>query len=74
RKKTLRLGDLLHLDAERPQNRLHMILDAKNRELAGCYHQEPMSYDALLHWSRQQAASFAPFICDVGAFLQQAHD
>ena len=56
RKKTLRLGDLLHLDEERTQNRLHMILDAKNMELAGCYHQEPMSYDALLNWCRQQAA------------------
>ena len=33
-----------------------------------------MSYDALLNWCRQQAAYFAPFICDVGAFLQQAHD
>lgn len=74
RKKTLRLGDLLHLDEQRTQNRLHMILDAKNMELAGCYHQEPMSYDALLNWCRQQAACFAPFICDVGAFLQQAHD
>ena len=40
RKKTLRLGDLLHLDEERTQNRLHMILDSKNMELAGCYHQE----------------------------------
>ena len=64
----------MHLDEERTQNRLHMILDAKNMELAGCYHQEPMSYDALLNWCRQQAAYFAPFICDVGAFLQQAHD
>ena len=48
RKKTLRLGDLLHLDEKRTQNRLHMILDSKNMELAGCYHQEKMSYDALL--------------------------
>ena len=48
RKKTLRLGDLLHLDEERTQNRLHMILDAKNMELAGCYHQEPMSL-SLIH-------------------------
>ena len=74
RKKTLRLGDLLHLDEERTQNRLHMILDSKNMELAGCYHQEKMSYDALLDWCRTQSERFAPFICDVGAFLQQAHD
>ena len=74
RKKTLRLGDLLHLDEERTQNRLRMVLDSKNMELAGRYHQEKMSYDALLNWCKQQAERFAPFICDVGAFLQQAHD
>ena len=74
RKKTLRLGDLLHLDEERTQNRLHMILDSKNMELAGCYHQEKMSYDALLNWCKLQAEHFTPYICDVGAFLQQAHD
>ena len=33
-----------------------------------------MSYDALLEWCRVQAGQFAPYICDVGAFLQQAHD
>ena len=74
RKKTLRLGDLLHLDEKRVQDRLHMILDSKNMELAGCYHQEPMSYDALLEWCKMQAGQFAPYICDVGAFLQAAHD
>ena len=73
-KKTLRMGDLLHLDEKRVQDRLHMILESKNLELAGCYHQEPMSYDALLEWCRVQAGQFAPYICDVGAFLQQAHD
>ena len=74
RKKTLRLGDLLHLDEARTQNRLRMILDSKNLELAGCYHQEKMSYDALLSWCRAQAEHFAPFICDVSTFLQRAHD
>ena len=68
RKKTLRLGDLLHLDEKRVQDRLHMILESKNLELGGCYHQEPMSYDALLEWCRMQAGQFAPYICDVGAF------
>ena len=43
RKKTLRLGDLLHLNEGYIHNRLHMMLDAKNMELSGCYHQEPMS-------------------------------
>ena len=59
RKKTLRLGDLLHLDEKRVQDRLHMILESKNLELGGCYHQEPMSYDALLEWCRMQAGQFA---------------
>mgnify|MGYP005962785989 FL=1 len=74
RKKTIRLGDLLYLDDEAMQARLKTILESKNLELAGCYHQEPMSYDALLEWCRMQAGQFAPFICDAGAFLQQAHD
>ena len=74
RKKTLRLGDLLHLDEKRTQNRLRVILDSKNMELAGCYHQEKMSYDALLNWCKLQAEHFTPYICDVGTFLQQAHD
>ena len=32
RKKTLRLGDLLHLNEKRVQDRLHMILESKNLE------------------------------------------
>ena len=72
RKKTLRLGDLLHLDEERTQNRLHMILDSKNMELAGCYHQEPMSYPALLTWCEEQAELFGPYITDTGEYLEHA--
>ena len=49
-----------------------MILDSKNMELAGCYHQEPMSYEALLNWFYAQAAQFGPYICDAGAYLQAA--
>ena len=52
RTKTLRLGDLLHLEEESVQSRLKVMLDAKNMELAGCYHQEPMSFPALLLWCR----------------------
>ena len=72
RKKTLRLGDLLHLNEGYIHNRLHMMLDAKNMELSGCYHQEPMSYEALLNWCYAQAAQFGPYICDAGAYLQAA--
>lgn len=72
RKKTLRMGDLLRLNEEGMQARLKMMLDAKNMELAGCYHQEPMSFPALLQWCNEQAEKFADYICDTGAFLEEA--
>ena len=72
RKKTLRLGDLLHLDTPYIQTRLETMLESKNLELAGCYHQEPMSYPALLSWCEKQAALFAPYICDTGSYLQRS--
>ncbi|MDD6319336.1 MAG: adenylosuccinate synthase [Oscillospiraceae bacterium] len=70
RKKTLRLGDLLHLQEAPVQRRLHTMLEAKNMELSGCYHQEPMSYPALLAWCENQAKLFAPYICDTGSYLE----
>ena len=72
RKKTLRLGDLLHLDDTAVQARLTTILESKNLELAGCYHQEPMSYPALLDWCREQAEKFSKYICDTGTFIDKA--
>lgn len=72
RKKTLRLGDLLHLKDTAVQDRLKMMLEAKNLELAGCYHQEQMSYPALLAWCELQAETFGPYICDTGNYLDTA--
>ena len=72
RKKTLRLGDLLHLDEPYIQVRLKTMLEAKNLELAGCYHQEPMSYPTLLAWCQKQAKEFLPYICDTGNYLDTA--
>ena len=72
RKKTLRLGDLLHLDDTAVQARLKTILESKNLELAGCYHQEPMSYPALLDWCREQSEKFSKYICDTGTFIDKA--
>lgn len=70
RKKTIRMGDLLHLEEPRIQTRLKMMLDSKNLELSGCYHQERMSYPALLSWCEKQAALFTPYICDTGSYLE----
>ena len=72
RKKTIRLGDLLHLNEENIKSRLKTMLDAKNLELAGCYHQEPMSYPALLSWCEKQALQFAPYITDTSDYLNAA--
>lgn len=72
RKKTLRLGDLLHLDEENIKARLKTMLEAKNLELAGCYNQNEMSYNALLSWCQKQADLFAPYICDTGSYLSDA--
>ncbi len=72
RKKTIRMGDLLHLEEPRIQARLKMMLDSKNLELSGCYHQERMSYPALLSWCEKQAALFTPYICDTGSYLEIA--
>ena len=72
RKKTLRLGDLLHLDDKSVQMRLKTILESKNLELAGCYHQEPMSYPALFNWCEEQVDKFGDYICDTGAFIDDA--
>ncbi len=72
RKKTIRLGDLLHLDEENVKARLKTMLEAKNLELAGCYHQNEMSYNALIAWCQKQADLFAPYICDTGSYLSDA--
>ena len=72
RKKTIRLGDLLHLEETSIQARLKIILESKNLELAGCYHQEPMSYPALLSWCQKQATLYAPYICNAGSYLESA--
>ena len=72
KKKTLRLGDLLHLDKPHIQSRLKTMLEYKNLELGGCYHQAPMSYPALLSWCKKKAEQFAPYITDTGKYIAAA--
>ena len=57
-KKTLRLGDLLELDAPSVQHRLKVIIDSKNLVLENVYNQEPLSYDEIMEWCRSQAEFF----------------
>lgn len=44
----------------------------QNMELAGCYHQEPMSFPALYKWCEEQAEKFKAYICDTGEFLDES--
>lgn len=72
RKKTLRMGDLLHLDSPETQRRLQMILESKNLELECIYNQPPMGMEKLMNWCREQSERFAPYICDTDQLLAQA--
>ncbi|MFR7388794.1 MAG: adenylosuccinate synthetase [Blautia faecis] len=72
RKKTLRLGDLLHLKEDSVKARLKTMLEAKNpgacRLLSSS--QCPTLYSLL--WCEEQAELFGPYIADTGEYLEQA--
>ena len=72
-KKTLRMGDLVHMDAS-VRKRLETIVESKNLTMEKIYGQKPVSVDEMWAWCEKYSKLFAPYICDVGAFLQQAHD
>ena len=73
RKKTLRLGDLLHLDEPSVQRRLRSVMEWENLILAKVYGQKPLSDEEALHWCRDQAAFFRPYITDTGEYLRLLH-
>ena len=70
-KKTLRMGDLLHLD-DSVKKRLVTMVDSKNLVMEGSYHSAPISVDEMWAWLEQYAAIFKDYICDAGQFLADA--
>ena len=70
-KKTLRMGDLLHLD-DAVKKRLITMVDAKNLVMEGSYHSAPISVDEMWAWLEKYAAIFKDYICDVGQYLADA--
>ncbi len=72
-KKTLRMGDLVHLD-EGVQKRLSTIVESKNLTLQNIYGEPPVAFDAMWAWCQKYAALFAPYICDTGDYLAAADD
>ena len=72
-KKTLRMGDLVHLD-EGVHKRLETIVESKNLTMVNIYGEKPVSVDEMWAWCKHYQEAFAPFICDVGQFLADADD
>ncbi len=71
-KKTLRMGDLLHLAAVK--DRLADTVAQKNRVIEQVYGGPPADFEELYGWLQCYAAEFAPYICDTGLFLEEAAD
>ena len=70
-KKTLRMGDLLHLD-DAVKKRLVTMVDSKNLVMEGSYNAAPISVDEMWAWLEKYAAIFKDYICDVGQYLADA--
>ena len=70
-KKTLRMGDLLHLD-DAVKKRLVTMVDSKNLVMQGSYNADPIDVEEMWAWLQQYAAIFRDYICDAGAYLDQA--
>lgn len=72
-KKTLRMGDLLHLDSSVRQ-RLETILEWKNLTLTGVYGAEPFSAETAWAELCHYADVLGEYICDTGEYLAAADD
>ncbi|HUM84664.1 MAG TPA: adenylosuccinate synthase [Lachnospiraceae bacterium] len=74
KKKTLRTGDLIHWERTDVRERIEMILEAKNLELAGLYGQAMIiGTEALNQWCAGHAW-LRPFLADTGNYLMQAEE
>lgn len=69
-KKTLRMGDLLHMDSLK--ERLEALVEWKNLTVEKGYDHEPVSVEEMYQWLKQYGEFFAPFVCDTTQFLGNA--
>ena len=72
-KKTLRMGDLVHMDAG-VKKRLETIVESKNLTMVSIYGQQPVSVEEMWAWCEKYSKLFAPYICDVGQYLAEADE
>ena len=50
-KKTLRMGDLVHMDAS-VRKRLETLVESKNLTMVNIYNQKPVSVDDMWNWCK----------------------
>ncbi len=72
-KKTLRMGDLLHLD-EAVKKRLATMVESKNLVMEGSYNAAPIDLEETWAWCQKYAEIFKDYICDAGEYLAAADD
>ena len=70
-KKTLRMGDLLHLD-EAMKKRLKTIVDSKNLTMVNIYGAKAIDLEEMWAWCQEYGRIFKDYICDAGAYLDAA--
>ena len=69
-KKALRMGDLRDRDVLR--ERVAGICEWKDLTLAGGYHMKPLDVDEIMGWLDEFGGFALPFVCDTGAYLDEA--
>lgn len=70
-KKTLRMGDLLHMD-EALKHHLATIVEWKSLTMEKIYGAPALDLEQLWGWCMEYAGLFNDYICDAGEYLQQA--
>jgi adenylosuccinate synthase len=71
-RKAIRMGDVLELDTLRP--RFEEFVEWKSAMLVGGYGIEPLDVDGLWQYLLDYALPFKGYICDAGAYIDQAVD
>jgi adenylosuccinate synthase len=69
-KKTLRMGDLRHLDEI--YDRLDGIVEWKNLTVERGYGHEPIKTADMMEWLKKFGLPFADYVCDTTAYLSEA--
>ena len=71
-KKTILAGELFYPDELRAH--LMDLMEWKNLTLEKVYHAEPYTIEKLDEWLQSACEKIKPYICDTGAFLQEAQN